>query len=105
MDSQERHIQVGGALHLWRNPGNTFKHHFLELDLNCEPSPYPGILIIADDHNNNAESFNVESLIKKLPSLLRDKSKNIRAYWTREDDANERSLMHSKLTPHPLYLG
>jgi hypothetical protein len=105
MDAKKKPIQTGGSLQMWRSPDNSYRHHFLELDLSCEPGNYAGILIFSDATHSNVEVFNIESLWKELPNLLEKRKDEVIAYWWREDDAKERSRMLSDLTTRPVFLG
>ena len=65
MDSRQKPMQCGGFLQTWQSPDRSFHHLFLKLDLDCEPSNYPGVLIVSDVNHSQVLVANVESLRKE----------------------------------------
>lgn len=105
MNSTNKPVQTRGDLLMWRNPENSYRHYFLELDLKCELDDCPGILIISDATHSNVSVFNIERLWNELPKLIKNKKDKVVAYWWRVDDTDERSRMLSNLTARPVFLG
>lgn len=105
MNVTNKPLQTGGSLWMWRNPDNTYRHQFLKLDLTCEPGDYAGILIISDAIQGNALAFNIERLIKELPTLIEGSKEKFELYWWREDDAKKRNSMLFDLTERPVFIG
>ena len=98
-------IQTGGMCHAWQSPDGTFKHVLLKLDLSCEPDPYPGVVIIADEHCMHAVASAVKSLRKELKQKMAGAPPKSVAYWSLQQDEAELTRILSGLTERPTFYG
>ena len=105
MGSKQKPIQCGGLIQIWQSPDRSYRHHFLKLDLDCELSNYPGVLIVSHVNHSQVLVANVESLRKELPRLLEQIGDEVIAHWSLEEDDQKRSSILSRLTAHPLFAG
>jgi hypothetical protein len=89
----------------WKNPDKTYRHAFLKLDLNCEPDPYPGVVIVSDVNHVQVFVAEVQDVQKELPRLLERIKGEAVAYFDLEMDAQKRKEILSGLSSQPLFHG
>jgi hypothetical protein len=105
MDSKQKPRQGGGLMQTWQNPDKTYRRMFLKLALNCDPDPYPGVVIVSDVSHSQVFVAEVQNLQKDLPQLLKRIKGEAVAYWDLEMDAQKRKEILLGLTSHPLFVG
>ena len=96
-------MQAGGACRLWQSPDGNFKHTFLKLDFDCEPDKYPGVVIVTNEHYENACASIVKNLQRELPALLKQVNGTPVAYWWLETDEKQAQSILASLTEHPVF--
>ncbi len=89
----------------WQNPDRTYHRMFLMLAPDCDPDPYPGVVIVSDANHNRAFVAEVQNLQKELPQLLKRIEGEAVAYWDLEMDVQERKEILRGLTSHPIFVG
>lgn len=105
MESTEKPRQGGGLMQAWQSPDRRFHRCLLRLDLDCQPDPYPGVVIICDASHTQIFVAEVANLKKELPALLRRVEGDPIAYFDLEMDDKERKKIMAGLTPHPQFVG
>ena len=98
-------FQTGGMCHAWQSPDRTFKHVLLRLDLSCEPGPYPGIVIITDEHCMHAVATRVANLRQELEQKMAEGPPKSVVYWSLQQDETELPRILSGLTRQPTFYG
>ena len=105
MDSKQKPRQGGGLMQTWQSPDKIYRHIFQKLDLNCEPDPYPGVVIVSDVSHSQVFVAEVQNVQKELPRLLGKIEGETVAYCDLEMDAQKRKDILSSLTSQPLFYG
>jgi len=105
MNSESKSRQGGGLVQAWQSPDGAFRHCLVRLDLDCEPDPYPGIVILANAGYQQAFAYEVLDCRKELPGLVAKFEGTPVAYWSLESNASERKRILAGLTQHPVFYG
>ena len=98
-------IQAGGMNYLWKSPDGSFQHMFLKLDPSCDQDFLPGVVIVSDEHNQNAKAFSVKNLQREFPDLLSRFSGPVNAHWWIEKDEKDAFALLSKISTNPVFVG
>ena len=105
MSNALKPIQTRGMLYTWKSPDRTFHHLFLELDSSCELDLYPGIVIVADEHRQNAMASSVENLRAELTGVLGATATKATVHWSIERNERKRAEILTGLTEYPVFYG
>ena len=98
-------IQGGGISHHWKNPDDSFRYALTKVEFDCKIDHYAGVVIVSDEHYQNAICSRVNDLEKELPNLLSKIEGKAVAHWRVIENKDEANRVVSSLSAHPVFIG
>lgn len=87
----------------WSNPERTYRFSLVKVNFDCEPDPYPGVLILTDPSYRDATLLEIKNPRKELPKILEPLPDDTVAYWRIVGEDEERRLVMAGLTAKPVF--